>query len=149
MRRNKREETPSPSSLVRSSFFTLRYFAHALDCSQPPNFSMGLSRLVSFDRAVAILVCTGECNLGRVSNSTNPRSTPLGSPDTLPRSRSPLQTKMSTAPSKHTSLHNPTEKWGDCEQSTSVLTTVPSLSPNTYCTNNPRFKNDYFYCSGS
>ena len=31
---------------------------------------------------------------------------PLGSSDTLPRSRSLLQTKMATAPSEHTSLDN-------------------------------------------
>ena len=37
---------------------------------------MRLSRLVSFDGAVAILVCIGECDLGRVSNSTKPNLVP-------------------------------------------------------------------------
>ena len=38
------------------------------------------------------------------------RSPPLGSLDTLPRSRSLLQTKMAAAPSKRIGLENPTEK---------------------------------------
>ena len=37
-------------------------------------------------------------------HSTNPHSATLGSSDTLPRSRSLLQTKMATALSKRTSL---------------------------------------------
>ena len=46
---------------------------------------------------------------------------PLGSLDTLPRSRSLLQTKMAAIPSKRTGLENPTEKQGDCEQSVGLL----------------------------
>ena len=39
-----------------------------------------------------------------------PTPAPLGSLDTLPRSRSLLQTKMAVVPSKRTGLENPTEK---------------------------------------
>ena len=39
-----------------------------------------------------------------------PTPAPLGSLDTLPRSRSLLQTKMAAVPSKRTGLENPTEK---------------------------------------
>ena len=47
-----------------------------------------------------------------------PTPASLGSLDTLHRSRSLLQTKMAAVRSKRTSPENPTEKWGDCEQST-------------------------------
>ena len=39
-----------------------------------------------------------------------PTPAPLGSLDTLPRSRSLLQTKMAAVPSKRTGLENPMEK---------------------------------------
>ena len=52
---------------------------------------MGFSRPVCFDGAAAILVCKSERDLGRVSILT-PTPAPLGSLDTLPRSRSLLQT---------------------------------------------------------
>ena len=42
-------------------------FECLVDCSQSPCFSVGLSRLVRFDGAVAILVCKRERNLGRLS----------------------------------------------------------------------------------
>ena len=106
--------------------------ASILDCSQSPYFSVGFSRLVHFDVA-AILVCKSERDLGRVSKlprggernseaagkiffrlpsptQLNPTPASLGSLDALPRSRSLLQTKMAAAPSKRTSLENPTEK---------------------------------------
>ena len=91
-------------------------------------FSVGFSRLVHFDRTPAILVCNGGRNLGRVSKLLrgagvgrrfSRSSTPtqrtltrdlLGSLDTLPRLRSPLQMKMAGVRSKRTSLENPTEK---------------------------------------
>ena len=91
---------------------------------------MGFSRPVGFDGAAAILVCKSKRDLGRVSKL--PRGgerswkatgkiffspAPLGSLDTLPRSRSLLQTKMAAIPSQRTGLENPTEKYGDCEQS--------------------------------
>ena len=41
-----------------------------------------------------------------------PTPAPLGSLDTLPKSCSLLQAKMVAAPSKRTSLENPTEKQG-------------------------------------
>ena len=50
-----------------------------------------------------------------------PTPAPLGSLDTLPRSRSLLQTKMAAIPSKRTGLENPTEKQGDCEPSVGLL----------------------------
>ena len=92
-----------------------------LDCSQSPSFSVGLSRLVRFDGAVAILVCKSERHLGRVSKL--PRGAEWGLIEsgegklpsvvlTLPRSRSLLQIKMAAAPSKRTSLDNPTENRG-------------------------------------
>ena len=89
---------------------------------------MGFSRPVRFDGAAAILVCKSERDLGRVSKLPRggeqsweavgkiffrfPSITPapLGSLDTLPRSRSLLQTKMAAVPSKRTGLENPTEK---------------------------------------
>ena len=46
-----------------------------------------------------------------------PTPAPLGSLDTLPRSHSLLQAKIAVIPSKRTGLENPTEKYGDCEQS--------------------------------
>ena len=88
-----------------------------VDCSQSPYFSVGFSRPVRFDGIAAILVCKSERDLGRVSKL--PRGAGVGvsivgegkcSLDTLPRSRSLLQTKMAAAPSKRTGLENPTEK---------------------------------------
>ena len=38
-----------------------------MDCSQSRYFSMGFSRVVRFDGAVAILVCKSERELGRMS----------------------------------------------------------------------------------
>ena len=89
-----------------------------IDCPQSAYFSVGFSRLVRFDGAAAILVCKSERDLGRVSKLPRggerqlaPTTAPLGSLDTLPRSRSLLQTKMVAAPSKRTSLaENPPEK---------------------------------------
>ena len=104
-----------------------------VDCSQSPYFSVGFSRPVRFDGTTSILVCKSERDLGRVSKlprgagvgvsivregkrknifpaASQLRSPPLGSLDTLPRSRSLLQTKMAAAPSKRTGLENPTEK---------------------------------------
>ena len=104
-----------------------------LDCSQSPYFSVGFSRPVGFDGAAAILVCKSKRDLGRVSKLPRggerswkatgkiffrfpsptiltPTPAPLGSLDTLPRSRSLLQTKMAAIPSKRTGLENPTEK---------------------------------------
>ena len=81
-----------------------------LDCSQSPYFSVGFSRPVRFDGAAAILVCKSERDLGRVSKLHFPSPTiltptpaPLGSLDTLPRSRSLLQTKMAAIPSSRES----------------------------------------------
>ena len=45
----------------------------------------------------------------RVREQSWPNPAPFGSLDILPRSRSLLQTKMAAAPSKRTSLENPTE----------------------------------------
>ena len=97
-----------------------------------PYFSVGFSRLVCFDRTPALLAHNGERNLGRVSKllrgagvgrgrekylsrSSSPTQrtitrAPLGSSGTLPRLRSPLQTKMAGVRSKLTSLENPTGK---------------------------------------
>ena len=86
-----------------------------------PYFSVGFSRLVRFDQTPAILVYNGEGNLRRVSKL--PRGVvlappspldvltraPIGSSDTLPRLRSPLQTKIAGVRPKCTSLENPTE----------------------------------------
>ena len=103
-----------------------------------PYFSVGFSRLVCFYRTPAILVCNVGRSLGRVSKLLRgaevgrrrdkllifslllPHSTysctltrvPLGSLDTLPRLRSPLQTKMEGTRSQRTSLENSTEKEG-------------------------------------
>ena len=99
-----------------------------IDCSQSPYFFVGFSRPVRFYGTAAILVCKSERDLGRVSKLPRGagvsvsivsegigkrknrgyqlRSPPLGSLDTLPRSRSILQTKMVAAPSNR----NPTEK---------------------------------------
>ena len=81
---------------------------------------MGFSRPVRFDGTAAILVCKGERDLLRVSKlprragERESGSAGVGvSLDTLPRSRSLLQTKMAAVPTKR----NPTEKYGDCEQS--------------------------------
>ena len=110
-----------------------RFDCIPLDCSQSPYFSVGFSRPVRFDGIAAILVCKSERDLGRVSKlprgagvgvsivgegkrknifpvAFQLRSPPLGSLDTLPRSRLLLQTKMAAAPSKPTGLENPTEK---------------------------------------
>ena len=97
-----------------------------VNCSQPPYFSVGFSRPVGFDGTAAIFVYISERDLGRVSKlprgagvgvsmvgggeakkiifpaASQLRSPPLGSLDTLPRSRSPIP--------KRTGLENPTEK---------------------------------------
>ena len=89
---------------------------------------MGFSRPVRFDGTAVILVCKSERDLRTVSKlprgagvgvsvvmegkpPPNSAPLPLGSLDTLPRSRSLLQTKMEAAPSKRTGLE-PTEKIG-------------------------------------
>ena len=76
-----------------------------LDCSQSLYLSVGFSRLVRFDRTPTILVYNGER-----SPTDHDYEPPLRSLDTLPRLRSPLQTKMAGVRSKRTSLENPTEK---------------------------------------
>ena len=96
-----------------------------IDCSQPPYFSVGFSRPVGFYGTAAIFVYISERDLGRVSKlprgagvgvsivgegkrknifpaASQLRSPPLGSLDTLPRSRSLIP--------KRTGLENPTEK---------------------------------------
>ena len=55
-------------------------------------FCVGFSRFVCFDRTPTILICNGERN--RVPHTMYADWEPLGSLDTLPRLRSPLQTKM-------------------------------------------------------
>ena len=90
---------------------------------------MGFSRPVRFYGTAAILA-KSERDLGRGSKlprgagvgvsivsegkrktaASQLRSPPLGSLDTLPRSRSILQTKMVAAPSNRAGLENPTEK---------------------------------------
>ena len=85
---------------------------------------MGFSRLVRFDGIAAVLVCKSERDQERVSGgeperglvesgrgSENfprlPTLAPLGSLDTLPRSRS---RKMAASPLKPTSVENRKEK---------------------------------------
>ena len=107
--------------------FVLLFVSDELRLLTVPYFSVGFSRLVRFDRTSAILVCKGERNLWRVpklltgggsGEAAPPRllnvltRAPLGSLGTLPRLRSPLQTKMAEVRSKHMSFKNPTEKWG-------------------------------------
>ena len=119
-----------PNSIINKEIIGIN---QKLDCSQSPYFSVGFSRPVRFDGAAAILVCKSERDLGRVSKLPRggersweaagnlffrfpsitiltPTPAPLGSLDTLPRSRSLLQTKMAAVPSKRTGLENPTEK---------------------------------------
>ena len=99
-----------------------------LDCSKSPIFSLGFSRLVRFDRTPAILVCSNERNLGRVSELL--RGAWMG--NTLQVAFLPLQTKMAEVQSKRTSLVNPTEKIWDCEQSTLLWGTVSWVQPKEF-----------------
>ena len=101
-----RSINPSTTSPIKSRLKSVLGSVLPIDCSQSPYFSVGFSRLIRFDGAATIL----GSGSGGGEAASQLRSPPLGSLDTLPRSRSPLQTKTAAAPSKRTTLENPTEK---------------------------------------